>query len=124
MEHKRPVNLNLFTIRFPIMAIASILHRISGVILFLAMPLFLWMLNQTLASEDHFVTLQQCLSKPFMKLILWIILGSLIYHILAGIRHMIMDMGFAESLSAGRITAQILIAIAAVAWLLIGVWLW
>lgn len=124
MKDKRPVNLNLFTIKFPMMAVVSILHRITGVVLFLAIPFFLWMLDQSLASEENFDALKNCLAHPLMKLFLWIILGCLSYHILAGIRHMVMDMGFGETLEGGRMGAKIVLVLAGLLLIIIGVWLW
>jgi succinate dehydrogenase / fumarate reductase, cytochrome b subunit len=124
MNKKRPVNLDLRTIRFPITAIASILHRISGFILFFFIPVLLWMLQQSLHSAQGFSQLQHCLDNIFLKLILFGFLMALVYHLFAGIRHLFMDVGIGESLRGGCIAAKVVFAVTLIAIVLLGVWLW
>ncbi|GLP94871.1 succinate dehydrogenase, cytochrome b556 subunit [Paraferrimonas sedimenticola] len=124
MKKQRPVHLNLQTIRFPATAIASILHRVSGVIMFFAIGVLLWLLNLSLDSADSFAELQQCLTSPFAKFVLWGIVTALIYHLLAGIRHLIMDAGYWEEMSSGLLSAKVTFAVAAVLSASMGVWLW
>lgn len=123
-QEKRPVNLDLRTFHFPSHAIASILHRIAGIVLFLFIPLLLWMLQSSLSSYEQFLLLQDQLTSPLFKVLVWGLLTAFIYHLLAGIRHLTMDVGIGESLSAGRWTAKLVIALAIVLSLGIGVWLW
>ena len=96
MNKQRPVNLNLFTIKFPIPAIVSILHRISGVIVFLLIPLLLWMLHASLASVEQFDALRDTLDSPLIRFTLWVGLSALLFHLVAGIRHLFMDAGLAR----------------------------
>ncbi len=124
MKKQRPKNLNLFTIRFPIPAIASILHRISGFILFIIIPFLLWGLYQSLASERSFNDLQQTLTTPGMRFFLWCCLSAFLYHFVAGIRHLLMDVGIGEELKSGRFSAILTLVIAALLIILAGVWLW
>lgn len=124
MNSQRPIFLNLTQLKFPRMAIVSILHRISGVVMFLALPLLLYLLHQSLYSQTSFVATQQLLAKPLMILIMWGVLSAVVFHILAGIRHLIMDCGYFESLRAGRMTATLVLILAAIATVLLGVWLW
>lgn len=124
MNNNRPVNLDLFSMKFPAMAIASILHRISGILLFLLMPAMLYLLDQSLHSEASFSQMQILLANPLWKLVVWAFGSSLIYHLLAGIRHVLMDIGFGEHLSAGRKSAGLVILLAVVLAILWGVWLW
>ena len=124
MKPKRPVNLNLFTIRFPIPAIVSILHRISGVILFLLIPFLLWGLNLSLSSQQDFDDIHAYLTTPLAKFIVWGLLSAFTYHFVAGIRHVLMDMGIGEGLKSGKLTAQLTLIISLVLIILIGVWLW
>lgn len=121
---KRPVNLNLFTIKFPITAIVSILHRASGAILFLLIPFLLWLFDTSLASEGNFIELQAILVNPLVKILIWLILAAFFYHLLAGIRHMVMDLGFAESLQAGRFSSWLVIILTLILIILTGIWLW
>ena len=110
MKDNRPVNLDIGTIKLPITAYASILHRISGVVLFFAAGILLWMLDASLASEESFQSLKQNLAHPLLKLIFWGILVALGYHLLAGVRHLIMDFGIGETLEGGARGAKIVIA--------------
>jgi succinate dehydrogenase / fumarate reductase cytochrome b subunit len=123
-QTKRPINLDLFTIKFPLPAIISILHRISGVFVFLLIPLLLWMLDLSLSSPMGFDYLQGILTSLWFKFIVWLFLVALLYHLVAGIRHLIMDMGIGESLQGGQRGAQITILVTIVLALLAGVWLW
>lgn len=61
MKKQRPVHLDLQTIRFPATAIASILHRVSGVIMLFAVGILIWLLNQSLASPESFAATQSLL---------------------------------------------------------------
>lgn len=106
-SEQRPVNLNLLAVRFPIPAIVSILHRISGVILFLSIPGVLWLLNQSLLSYQSFSQLSLILSQPVVKLLVWGVLSAFVYHLLAGIRHLLLDVGVGEILRAGKFTAAL-----------------
>ncbi|SRR5579883_135985 len=124
MKHTRPKNLNLFTIHFPIPAIVSILHRISGFVLFLIIPLLLWMLNASLSSMESFDALQAYLAEPFIKFILWGSLSAFIFHLVAGVRHLLMDGGVGESLKGSRIGSWSTIAISLILIILTGIWLW
>ncbi|WP_094090021.1 succinate dehydrogenase, cytochrome b556 subunit [Legionella clemsonensis] len=124
MNQKRPINLDLGTMKFPPMAIASILHRISGVVLFLLMPAMLYFLALSLQSENSFIELQQKLAHPFHKLVLWAFGAALVYHLLAGIRHLLMDLGYGEQLKSGRRSAIIVIVLSIILTLLLGIWIW
>jgi succinate dehydrogenase / fumarate reductase cytochrome b subunit len=124
MNHKRPVNLDLRTIKFPIVAIASILHRISGFILFFLIPVFLWGLATSLRSPESYAALATCLSHPVVAFIIWAFIAALIYHLLAGIRHLFMDIGIGETLSGARSGVIVVFIIAIIGIILAGVWLW
>jgi len=120
----RPVNLDISTIRLPLAAITSITHRISGVILFVGIGILLWMLDNSLSSRDGFNNLQKTLTSPLATFIVWGVLSALAYHIVAGIKHLLMDLGFGESKEAAPRGAMIVIVVSAVLILLLGVWLW
>lgn len=124
MNKQRPVFLNLTQIKFPPMAIASILHRISGVIIFISLPFLLWALHLSLGTNKDYSALVSCFSQPTTKFALWALLSAAFYHVLAGIRHIIMDFGYAESLTAGKAGAYLVIILAAISSVCAGVWLW
>ena len=115
MKTKRPVNLDIGTIKLPITSYVSILHRISGVVLFFAVALLLYMFDASLESEQSFQSLKECLSSPIYQLVIWAALAALAYHFVAGVRHLIMDLGFGEdSFETGRRSAWAVVAIVAV----------
>lgn len=124
MNKKRPINLDLGTMKFPVMAIASILHRISGLVLFILLPLMLWFLNHSLESAESFAALQGTLGNICYKILLWAFCAALVYHVLAGIRHLFMDAGFGEQLCAGRYTANFVIGASVILSILLGIWIW
>ena len=124
MDKKRPVNLDIGTIKLPITSYVSILHRVSGVIMFFAVGIFLWMLESSLASEQSFADLRQLLSNPICQFIIWGSLAALAYHAIAGIRHLIMDFGFGEDdFASGRNSAWAAVVLAVVAIALITWWI-
>ena len=102
MRQNRPVNLDLTKFSFPITAIVSILHRLSGLLLFILIPFLLGALQYSLTGRSQFNELKACLTNPVVLFIIWLCLSALIYHIVAGVRHLLMDIGFGEGLAAGR----------------------
>jgi succinate dehydrogenase / fumarate reductase, cytochrome b subunit len=110
--------------RLPITAWASITHRASGVFLFAGMAVLLWGLDLSLASEETFATLKEGLAHPLTKAVLWAILSGLIYHSLAGVKHLIMDFGIGETMEGGIIGVKILVSISLILIVLAGVWIW
>lgn len=123
MNDLRPKNLNLFTIRFPLPAIVSVLHRISGVFLFLLIPIVLWGLSISL-TPDGFEALQDWHDSVLVKCLLWALLVPFCYHLAAGVRHLLSDVHIGESLSGGRKSAQIVIVVSVILIILAGVWVW
>lgn len=125
VKKQRPVNLDLTTIRFPVTAIASILHRVSGVITFVAVGILLWMLGLSLSSEEGFLVASSVMGSFFVKFIMWGILTALAYHVVVGIRHMLMDVGcLEETLAAGKRSATVSFVITVVFSILAGVLVW
>jgi succinate dehydrogenase / fumarate reductase cytochrome b subunit len=117
-------NFDLFTFSYPFTSIVSILHRVSGIFLFLIIPLLLWMLETATESSDGFAHIQTVLTHPVAKLILWLLLVAFWYHLLAGIRHLLMDIGIGESLKSARISGGITMTLTLLTALFIGAWLW
>lgn len=124
MNKNRPVNLDLTTIKFPITALVSITHRISGVFIFAGVAVLLWMLDASLSSEEGFAAVQDTIANPVPKFILWTVLAALAYHLVAGVRHLFMDVGVGESLEGGRLGAKLVVVISLILIILAGVWVW
>lgn len=117
-------NFNLFTIRYPLTAIISILHRLSGLFVFLLIPFFLWMLQSATHSQTGYDHIHTLFIKPGIKFLIWLSLAAFGYHFVAGLRHLLMDIGYGESLAAARLTATLTLIISIIWAILIGIWLW
>ena len=100
----RPVNINLIKIKLPISALTSITHRLAGMyIFFITYPLSVFLFYLSISSSESFINLTNILINniyistfvAFSYLVLW-------YHILTGVRHLIMDMHIGESLEASK----------------------
>jgi succinate dehydrogenase / fumarate reductase cytochrome b subunit len=125
VKDNRPVNLDIIgSMRLPVTAWASITHRATGVFLFAGAAVLLWSLDASLASPESFASLQETLANPLLKLVIWAVVSALIYHSLAGIRHLIMDFGIGESMEGGILGVRIVVVLTIVLILLAGVWIW
>lgn len=123
-KDSRPVNLDISTIKLPITAWASISHRVTGVLLFLSSLLMVWALDMSLSSQESFDALVALLDSAVAKAVLWMLIVVLSYHVLAGVRHLIMDMGIGEDFKGGALGARILFGAATIAAVVWGVVLW
>jgi len=124
VKKQRPVNLDLTTIKMHTAANASILHRVSGVIMVFAIGILLWTLSLSLSSAEGFGQVKSLLDGVFFKLIIIGILAALIYHLLGGIRHLLMDFGHFEEKESGNASAKFIIALWLILTLVVGVNLW
>ena len=119
--NNRPVSIDFRTIRMPMTAILSILHRISGVLLFLGMPILLWMFGRSLGSTADFQDLQLLLDNILFKLIFFGILAALIYHIIAGTKHLLMDLGIGETEQGSKIASRMVLVASLISIIILGV---
>ncbi|REL27361.1 succinate dehydrogenase, cytochrome b556 subunit [Thalassotalea euphylliae] len=124
MKKERPVNLDLTTIKMHPAANASIMHRISGVVMIFAIGILLWALSLSLSSAEEFTQVKALLDGVFFKLIMLGIATAIIYHLLGGIRHLLMDMGHFEEKASGNASAKFIIVLWIVLTAVVGVWLW
>lgn len=120
----RPKNLNLFTIRLPINALVSILHRATGCILFLLIPLLLGLYQFSLYSEIGYQTVMNVLGYPLVKLLLLGLTWVFTHHFLAGIRHLVMDIHFLTSLMKARLTSRCVLVMDFLVTLFVAVKMW
>ncbi len=119
----RPKNLNLFTIHFPLPAIVSILHRISGVILFFFIVFLIWGLDLSLTISG-FDRLQGWFELFYVRLAIWFLFIPFCFHLVAGIRHLLMDIHIGTSLVMGRLMSALTLVISFLLIIFVGVWLW
>lgn len=116
-----PKFLNLAAIRFPVGAIASILHRVSGVVLVVALPMLANALAESLQGPERFDALLDAALRSWFSPLLFIGAWALVHHVFAGVRHLLMDVGIGVRLPQARASAFVSIAagiVAALAWLL------
>lgn len=117
----RPKNLNLFTIRLPVNAVVSIMHRASGVLLFLVQPLLLWALYTSLHSAQGFQQLAGTLTHWPVKLLLSLLGWAFFHHFFAGLRHLAMDVHWMTTLQKARFSSRVVLLLGAISTLC---WVW
>ena len=120
----RPKNLNLFTIRLPINAVVSILHRVSGVGLFLCLPLILLALQALMGSQESYTALTRWLNTWFVKLLLIGLGWAFFHHFFAGIRHLLQDIHWMTSLNNARLSSRILLWLVGVSTVIFAAVIW
>lgn len=106
-QRSAPIYLNLFRIRFPVGAVTSIAHRISGVLLFLCFPLLVYLLELSLQGPDGFVTAVAWLQSFWVRLASVAVGWSVIHHLFSGIRFLVIDSGIGVRLESARFTAWV-----------------
>lgn len=121
---KRPEfrNINALTdlpsYRLPVAGIVSILHRVSGALMFVLMPFIIWMFDTSISSEISFAKFTQAFSVGlgwipgwFMKLVALALIWAFLHHLIAGLRHLWMDMRHAVSKEFGRSSAMVTLSV-------------
>jgi succinate dehydrogenase / fumarate reductase cytochrome b subunit len=124
MPKSRPKHLNLLQIRFPVMAIVSGLHRISGAVLFLFLPLLLWLWQESVVSQQTFERFSAVVASPFTKIVLLGLLWGYLHHVCAGIRHLALDLHIGIDLPAARASGMAVMAVSIALTVVIGALLW
>jgi len=124
VRKERPKNLDLSTLAFPVTAIASILHRVSGIIVFIVSALFLILLNCSLTSEADFLKVTRYFDNPLLGFVIWAALSALAYHAVFGVRHMVQDLGFWEEMQSAALSAKLAFILTALLSVLAGVLVW
>lgn len=124
MIKQRPKHLALHQIRLPLPGLVSILHRVSGLLLFLALPLLLFMLQSSLRSIETYTRLLGMLQYPLSKLILLVLLWAILHHLCAGIRYLAIDLHYGAKLAQARASSRWVLAVSLLLTVLLGAWLW
>ena len=124
MPASRPKHLNLMQIRMPLPAFVSILHRVSGAMLFLVLPALLGLLSVSLDSQLSFTLFKQFIAHPLTKIVLLGVLWAYLHHFCAGIRHLAMDLDLGLELETARASSYAVLVVSIAATLLIGMALW
>lgn len=124
MKNERPKHLALHQITLPLPGIVSILHRISGLMLFFALPLLLWMLQASLLSIETYTGLIDMLQQPAVKLTLLGLIWAFLHHFCAGIRYLLIDLHCLSTLERARASSKVVLAANLLLTALLGVKLW
>jgi succinate dehydrogenase / fumarate reductase, cytochrome b subunit len=120
----RPKYLNLLQIRMPVPAFVSILHRVSGAVLFLALPGLLAWWQCSLSSTDSFEASKAFVAHPLAKLVIIGLVWAYLHHVCAGIRHLASDIDLGTELKSARMGSWLVLAVSIVLTLLIGARIW
>ena len=121
----RPVYLNLLAIRQPVPAIVSILHRVSGALLFLVgIPLLLWAVQRSQASPEAWAALRASLAHPLAKLLLLGLVWAYLHHFCAGIRYLLLDLHIGTELTPLRQSSYAVLIVSLALTAVVGARLW
>jgi succinate dehydrogenase / fumarate reductase cytochrome b subunit len=123
MNKKRPKHLALHKIKLPLPGFVSILHRASGILLFVSLPLLLWMLQASMRSIETYTQLVEILQHPLSKLVLIGLLWAFFHHFCAGIRFLALDLHLGSSLAQARTSSKWVIGVSLLLTVLSGGWL-
>ncbi len=122
---KRPKHLELWKIRLPVPGIVSILHRVSGAVMFLVLiPVLLAALDGSLASQESFEDLRFQLSGPLVKLVVLGLSWAFAHHALAGVRYLLLDLHIGIDLATTRLWSKAVLVVSGLLTLLVAVALW
>jgi succinate dehydrogenase / fumarate reductase cytochrome b subunit len=120
----RPKYLNLIQIRLPVPGLVSILHRVSGAVLFLLLPLLLVLFELSLESAQTFARFKVVFSHWAIKLIVIGVVWAYLHHLCAGIRHLALDLDYGTELAAARASSWAVLALSVVLTLAVGALIW
>ena len=123
-QKNRPKNLNLLTIRLPINAVVSILHRASGVGLFLSLPLILLAFKSSVDSPNSYFLLTNVLNTWYVKLVLIGFSWAFFHHFFAGIRHLLQDIHWMTSLNKARFSSRVVLWMVGISVLIFAIAIW
>jgi succinate dehydrogenase / fumarate reductase cytochrome b subunit len=122
--HDRPRSPRISIYRLHPETLASGAHRLSGFVLILFLPVYVWLFQSLIGSPESFQHSLELLRSVWGRLFLWVVGVALIYHLCNGIRFLCLDLGLGESRKMMRLSSQIMLAIAFASALLLGVILW
>jgi len=117
VSDNRPFFLNLIKIRLPVTGFVSILHRISGLLMFLAIPFSVYLLDVSFQGESGFNQAVSILQNPLIQLISLVLLWSIIHHLFAGIRFLLTDFDIGLEKQQATLYAWAVLVIEAVVFL-------
>lgn len=120
IKKKRPKNLDLTTIRLPLPGILSILHRVSGAVLFLLLPVLIWLFQLSLSSPEGFAAAKAITGNVLVKFILFGLLWLFMHHFCAGIRFLLLDLHKGVDLASARLSSKVVFVVSIALTLIVG----
>ena len=125
MKDSRPRNMDLTTIKLPVMGLASILHRICAVIIWFSLAYFLPLLFISLQTPKGFASTVTLMNDNFLaQFLTWGFLTALGYYTMGGVKHLIQEFGYFETLEGGKLISQLAIGLGIVLSVFFGFWIW
>jgi len=126
MKSSRPVSLTLnpFKFSWPFTALASITHRLTGVGLFAVLLGALYLLQLALSSVAGFAQAKALLEQTWVKSLVLLVLAALVYHIFAGLKHLLLDFHIGDTYAGAKLGAQISIVLSLIVTAWLGAWIW
>lgn len=123
MKKNRPKHLALYKIKLPLPGFVSILHRISGLLLFISIPLALWVFQGSLRSIESYTQIIDIFHHPLSKIFVLGMIWAFSHHFSAGIRYLALDFHIGSSLLQARASSRWVLVISLVLTLIAGAWL-
>ena len=130
MTRQRPGTMRLIDAvkyRLPLAGVVSILHRVSGLLMFALLPFIIWLFDNSLSSEISYDTFTSAFVAGigvapawFVKLVALALIWAFLHHAIAGVRHVWMDMTHSVSKEQGRVSAVVTLASSLVLTTLLG----
>lgn len=125
MNKARPTNLNLLSITFPITAIASIMHRVCAVIVWVGFGFLLAAAGIALESEQGFSAVAEALETNFLvQFVAWGLATATGYYVMGTLKHLIQDMGFFEDFEGGKLISWTALSLGVILGVVAGVVIW
>ena len=127
MQRKsRPKFLDLFTLapKMSVTAKISILHRVSGVLLFISIPFILYVLHQSLVSSSFYDSLYGVISNPIIKFVYLVLIWAFMYHLCSGVRFLFLDKHIGVEIKTAKTTAKIVVVVSLLLTIVLGALIW
>ncbi|MDH5423842.1 MAG: succinate dehydrogenase, cytochrome b556 subunit [Gammaproteobacteria bacterium] len=115
----RPIYLNLIKIKLPISGIISIFHRLTGLLLFVAIPVSLYLLQLSITDLDSFNTVSALMLHPLSRFFVLLVIWSFVHHFITGMRFLLIDLEFFLHRNTSRTSAWAVVVIEAIVMLLV-----
>lgn len=100
------------------------MHRVTGVLMVILLPFLLWAFSLSQGDSKNFFYVQMLLTNSAWSVLAWIFLSAVSYHLVAGIRHLIMDFGFGETMVTAKLSSVLILILSGITTIFWGLWLW